>query len=130
MTTAISDAGGPDQQYQAHLAAGRFMIQRGVKTGRMVFYPRAVAPGTAEDLEWVEASGRGTVYSATCVRKRPPEADINIALIDLDEGPRMMSRVEGLPADTVPIGLKVKARIVAHEEGHIVVFDPAAGESA
>jgi uncharacterized protein len=130
MMTAISEAGGPDQQYQAHLAAGRFMIQRGVETGRMVFYPRAIAPGTGEDLEWVEASGIGTVYSSTCVRKRPPEADINITLIDLEEGPRLLSRVEGLPADAVPIGLKVKARIVPHEEGHIVVFDPAGGETA
>jgi uncharacterized protein len=123
--TTISEQGGPDQQYQAHLAAGRFMIQRGVKTGTMVFFPRAVAPGTGEELEWVEASGRGTVYSSTCSRKRPPEADVNIALIDLEEGPRMMSRVEGLPADAVAIGLKVKARIVEHGEGHLVVFDPA-----
>jgi uncharacterized protein len=128
--TTISEQGGPDQQYQAHLAAGRFMIQRGVKTGTMVFYPRAVAPGTGEDLEWVEASGRGTVYSSTCMRKRPPEADVNIALIDLEEGPRMMSRVEGIAADAVAIGLKVKARIVAHEDGHLVVFDPAPENAA
>lgn len=123
MTT--TEARGPDLQYQAHLAAGRFMIQRGVQSGKAVFFPRAVAPGTGEELEWFEASGRGTVHVSTCVRKRPPEADLNIALIDLEEGPRMMSRVEGLPADAVPIGLAVKARIIPHEDGHLVVFDPA-----
>ncbi|MGJ0239672.1 OB-fold domain-containing protein [uncultured Novosphingobium sp.] len=121
--TTTTETGGPDLQYQAHLAAGRFMIQRGVKTGNAVFFPRAVAPGTGEDLEWFEPSGRGTVYASTCVRKRPPEADVNISLIDLEEGPRMMARVEGLPADAVPIGLEVQARIIPHEDGHIVVFD-------
>ncbi len=123
--TTPTEAGGPDLQYQGHLAAGRFMIQRGVTSGVAVFYPRTVAPGTGEALEWVEASGRGTVYASTCVRKRPPEADVNIALIDLEEGPRMMSRVEGIAADAVPIGLAVTARIVAQDDGHLVVFDPA-----
>jgi hypothetical protein len=121
---------GPDRQFQAYLAGGRFMIQRGIETGTYVFYPRAVAPWTGEDLEWIEASGRGTVYSATCVRKRPPEADIGIVLVDLEEGPRMMSRVEGIAPDAVPIGLNVKARIVPDGEGFLVVFDPVAGEGA
>jgi uncharacterized protein len=120
--------GGPDQQFQAYLATGRFMIQRGTETGKYVFYPRAVAPGTGEELEWVEASGRGTVYSSTCVRKRPPEADVSVVLVDLEEGPRMMSRVEGIAPDAVPIGLAVTARIVPDGAGHLVVFDPSAGE--
>lgn len=116
---------GPDQQYQQYLAEGRFMIQRGVESGKYVFYPRAVAPGTGEKLEWVEASGRGTVYSATAIRKRPPEPAASIVLIDLEEGPRMMSRVEGMDATKVPIGLAVEARIVEEDDGHLVVFDAA-----
>jgi uncharacterized protein len=123
MTTSFEE-GGPDRQYQAHLAAGRFMIQRGVETGRMVFYPRSVAPVTGESLEWVEASGRGTVYAATCIRKRPPALDVSIVLVDLAEGPRMMSRVEGIAPDAVPIGMAVKARIIEAEDGYLVVFDP------
>ncbi|UCI31879.1 Zn-ribbon domain-containing OB-fold protein [Mesorhizobium sp. B4-1-4] len=115
---------GPDIEYQNHLAAGRFMIQRGVSTGKMVFFPRAVAPVTGEELEWVGASGRGVVYSTTVVRKRPPESDVNVALIDLEEGVRMMSRVEGIDAHSVRIGMAVEARIVPHEEGHLVVFAP------
>lgn len=123
---------GPDLAFQAHLAAGRFMLQRGVTTGTWVYYPRTVAPLTGDDLEWAEPSGWGTVYATTVVRKRPPEPSLNIALIDLDEGPRMMSRVEGVAAEAVTIGMRVKARIAAHEDEagiHIVVFDPA-GESA
>jgi uncharacterized protein len=117
----------PHLQYQAYLAEGRFMIQRAVGSGDYVFFPRAVAPRTGEPLEWVEASGFGTVYSTTAVRKRPPEAALNIALIDLDEGPRMMSRVEGIDAHDVRIGMRVKAGIVpcaGEDGGFIVVFAP------
>jgi hypothetical protein len=70
-------------------------------------------------LEWVEASGFGTVYSITVNRTR--EGSYNIALIELDEGPRLMSRVEGV--ETVPIGTRVKARITEIDGEPAVVFD-------
>lgn len=104
------------------------MIQRSAGSGRYVFYPRVITPGTgSDDLEWVEASGKGTVYSTTVVRTRPPKPNYNVALIDLAEGPRMMSRVEGLDPAEVAIGMAVEARIVRDEEhGPCVVFDPVA----
>src|SRR5271166_6911494 len=90
----------PDKEFAAFLAEGRFMIQRSRSSGRFVFYPRVAEPKTgARDLEWVEASGGGTVYAVTVVRNRPPEADHNVALVDLDELPRLMSRIDSLPAD-------------------------------
>jgi uncharacterized protein len=115
----------PDVDYQAFLQEGRFMIQRGKASGRHHFYPRAIEPGTGnDDLEWVPASGLGTVYSTTVVRSKPPAPSYNVALIDLAEGPRMMSRVEGLAPEDVRIGMPVRARI-AIEDGHAcVVFDP------
>ncbi len=120
----------PDQQFEAFLAEGRFMIQRSRESGAYVFYPRAVAPRTGEDLDWVEASGRGTVHSTTVVRKKPPEPSYNIALIELAEGPRMMSRVEGIDPADVAIGMTVEARIVQAEDGPLVVFVPAADREA
>lgn len=58
----------PEQEFREFLASGRFMIQRSRSTGGYVFYPRVAEPGTgATDLEWVEASGRGTVHSYTVV---------------------------------------------------------------
>src|SRR3978361_2213624 len=114
---------GPEAEYRAHLEAGRFMIQRSPSpsTGRYVFYPRVLIPGTGErDLEWVEASGRGTVYAIPVNRSR--DGAYNLALIDLDEGPRMMSRVEGV--ETLPIGAPVRARIVQEDGAPLVVFDP------
>ena len=103
------------------------MLQRGVQSGTWVYYPRSIAPVTGEELEWAEPSGLGTVYSTTTIRKRPPEPSLNVALIDLDEGPRMMSRVEGIDAQEVRIGMRVKARIIPSEgedAPHLLVFDP------
>jgi uncharacterized OB-fold protein len=113
---------GPEAQFKAYLAEGRFMIQRSRSTGRHVFYPRVAVPGSGEtDLEWVPASGEGTVYSITVNRTR--EGSYNIALVDLAEGPRLMSRIEG--AETAPIGTRVKARIASIEGEPALVFDVA-----
>ncbi len=114
---------GPEAEYRAFLAAGRFMIQRSRSSGRHVFYPRIVVPGTGEqDLEWVQASGRGTVYAITVNRAR--DATYNLALVDLEEGPRMMTRIEGV--ETVPIGTAVQARIIQQDGAPLVVFEVAA----
>lgn len=116
----------PDHDYQALLKQGRFMLQRSAGSGAYVFYPRVVAPGTgADDLEWVEASGRGTVYSTTVVRVKPPAVSYNVALIELEEGPRLMSRVENTEPDAVKIGMPVRARIAQENDFAFLVFDPA-----
>lgn len=115
---------GPDEQFRAFLREGRFMLQRAASDGRFVFYPRAAAPGDGADLEWVEASGLGCVYSTTVVRKKPPEPSYNVALIELAEGPRMMSRVQGVAPENVKIGMNVRAKIVTGGEEPIIVFEP------
>jgi uncharacterized protein len=116
----------PEQDYRRFLADGRFMILRCIDSGRYIFYPRVAEPLTGStNLEWVEASGRGTVYSTTVIRQKPPAPSYNVALIDLDEGPRMMSRVEGLAPEQVRIGMRVKARIVREGDQPLVIFEPA-----
>ncbi|MGF1553123.1 MAG: Zn-ribbon domain-containing OB-fold protein [Paracoccaceae bacterium] len=116
---------GPEARFRAYLAEGRFMIQRSASTGAHVFYPRVAVPGSGEtDLDWVEASGLGTVYATTCTRRRPEKGgDYNIALVDLDEGPRLMTRVEGVEPDAVAIGMRVRARIAAVGGEPNLVFD-------
>src|SRR3982750_3529472 len=116
----------PEQEYFEHVAAGRFMLQRSRSTGGHVFYPRVAEPGTgATDLEWVEASGRGSVYSTTVIRQKPPTPSYNLALIDLAEGPRMMARMEGIAPDEVRIGMPVKAKNIRENDQPLVVFEPA-----
>lgn len=114
---------GPAAEWDAALAEGRFLIQQPVGGGKPVFPPRAFAPGTGAELEWVEASGHGTVYSATWIQRKPPEPPYNVVLVDLAEGARMMGRVEGVTPETLDIGMAVKARIVAGETP-MIVFDP------
>jgi len=118
---------GPEDQFKAYLGEGRFMIQRSVSTGAYVFYPRSFVPGSGEtDLEWVEAAGTGTVY-ATTVNRRSPEkgGTFNVALIDLDEGVRMLSRVVGLAPEAVTIGMKVRARVETLNGAPAVIWDAA-----
>jgi len=115
----------PEQEYFRFLEQGRFMLQRCRSSGAYIFYPRIAEPRTgATDLEWVEASGRGTVYSTTVIRQKPPKSDYNLALIDLAEGPRMMSRVQNLPPQEVKIGMPVRATIVSEEGKPLLVFEP------
>lgn len=121
------DGPGPERRYLDYIAAGKFMIQRSKSTGRYVHYPRTLNPGTGEaDLEWVEASGDGTVYATTVNRQRPEKGgDYNIALIDLAEGPRMMSRVVGVAPTEVKIGMKVRAKVDKIGDTPAIVFEPA-----
>ena len=116
---------GPEQQFKNYLDEGKFMIQRSKSLDKFFFHPRVAFPGTGErDLEWVEVSGNGVVYSTTCNRRLPEKGgDFNLSLITLDEGPRIMSRVEGIDPDKVEIGQKVKARISSLNGEPAVIFD-------
>ncbi len=120
----------PEHDYEAFLADGRFMIQKSRSSGAYVFYPRVAEPKTgARDLEWVEASGDGTIYAVTVVRKRPPEKDYSVVLVDLAEGPRMMSRVDGIDPTAIRIGMAVKASVITEDGKSFVVFTPKGGQA-
>jgi uncharacterized OB-fold protein len=117
---------GPEKTYHDALAAGQFRIQRCNECKQHVFYPRVVcshcgAPG----LSWVTPSGNGIVYSTTIVRRKPDlGGDLNIALIDLEEGVRMMSRVDTVRPDQVTIGMAVRASVIVENDQPLVVFTP------
>jgi uncharacterized OB-fold protein len=116
----------PEVDFLKFLEQGSFRIQRSRSSGRHIFYPRVAEPLTGStDLEWVEASGRGTVYSTTVIRQKPPTPNYNLALVDLEEGPRMMTRVEGIAPEQVKIGMPVKAKIVREDDRALLVFEPA-----
>ena len=117
---------GVEAQYRQALDDGRFLIQRCAGCDRAVFYPRMICPHCGADkLAWATPDGRGTVYSTTVVRRKPEAGgDYNVALIDLHEGVRLMSRVDGVAPDAVRIGMAVRAQ-VTQQNGHgLVVFIP------
>lgn len=94
-------------------------------SGRPFFYPRVVAPGGGEPA-WRESAGRGTVYATTTVRRRG-EQPYDISIVELDEGFRMMSRVEAAGPADVRIGMRVEVRFRERGDGAPVpVFVPAA----
>ncbi len=64
--------------------------------GTPVWPPSLVVPGSGEPVQWLISRGRGVVYATTALHARD-SAPRNVALIELDEGYRMMSRV-GRPA--------------------------------
>ncbi|KHK93184.1 Zn-ribbon domain-containing OB-fold protein [Novosphingobium malaysiense] len=120
---------GPEAHWRAALAEGRFLLQRTAE-GTAIFPPRVAAPGRGEPtLEWFEASGRGTVYSLSWIQRRPPAAPYNVALIDLEEGARLMSRVEDVDAGALAIGMPVEAFIDRSGEEPILLFRPAGDRS-
>ena len=120
---------GPEQQFKNYLTEGKFMIQKSKSLNEFFFHPRVAFPGTGErDLEWVEASGNGIVYSTSCNRRLPEKGgDFNISLITLQEGPRMMAKIEGVAPDQVVIGQKVKARISSLKGEPAIIFDIVEG---
>lgn len=97
--------------YQTHLERGELAYQFSMAAGKAVFYPRVMCPFTGSDrLEWRISAGLGTVYATTAVHPREG-APYNVALIDCDEGFRLMSRVEDIAPEAVRIGMRVAFRV-------------------
>jgi uncharacterized OB-fold protein len=109
--------------------ARRLVLQRCDDCAGFVWYPRAACPRClSDDLTWVEAAGTGTVYSVS-VHYRAPAPELAdavpyaVALVDLDEGPRMLTNVVDCDPETVRIGDRVHAVWRALPDGrHLLQF--------
>jgi uncharacterized OB-fold protein len=113
--------------YNAYLEKDELAYQFSPAAGRAVFFPRVICPFTGEDrLEWRISKGLGTVYATTIVHP-PKGAPFNVALIDCDEGFRLMSRVEDIDPSQVKIGMRVRFRTFrpGGEDAPYPVFFPA-----
>jgi uncharacterized OB-fold protein len=100
----------PLGHFLERLEAGEFAYQYSPSTDTAVFYPRVCAPGSgATDLEWRTSRGLGTVYSSTWIPVKDGKP-YNVALVDMDEGFRLMSRVEDIDPASVRIGMRVRFR--------------------
>ena len=94
------------QPFWQALTEHRILVQYSPSLGRYVFYPRTLAPGTlADDLEWREIDGAGSVYTFTVARRPtgPPWADAVpqiLAVVEWDAGPRFSTELVDVdPAD-------------------------------
>jgi uncharacterized OB-fold protein len=110
----------PDQDTEVFWSGaknGKLMIQRCATCERTQFYPRYFCAACAGDVEWIEASGRGSVYTYTIVRQNATApfdtlVPYVLAMIDLEEGVRMMGNVVGVPVEEVGIGMEVEVDFV------------------
>src|SRR5262247_4507857 len=128
LTRMPSNLDAPLKTYLDHLARGELAYQFSPEAGRAVFYPRMLCPFTGSDrLEWRISKGLGTVYATTVVH--PTEGKpFNVALIDCDEGFRLMSRVEDIAPEAVRIGQRVRFRTHKPDgDDPYPVFTPAEG---
>jgi uncharacterized protein len=109
---------------------GRLVVQRCEECGAHQLYPRDRCLACRGPVGWVDASGRGTVYSFTVIRQnysRPFRDMIPyvVALVDLAEGPRLMTNIVGCSPDDVRVGMAVRATFEAvSEEAGIALFTP------
>jgi uncharacterized OB-fold protein len=110
------------------------VIQRCCACERHVFYPRPTCPHCgAHDLAWVPASGRGTVHTFTVARRptHPAFADrvpYVIAIVELEEGPRLTTNIVGCEPDDVHIDMPVQVTYEDLEDENattLPVFRPA-----
>ncbi len=101
--------------YQQFCEEGKLAYQV-TPSGQAVFFPRVVAPLTGETLTWRISKGEGQVYSSTVIHAKGLDP-YNVALIDLDEGFRMMSRVEEIAPYEVSIGMRVKLKMSKDKDG-------------
>ena len=113
--------------FQRHCERGELAYQVDA-AGNAVFYPRLVAPGTGGTLQWKVSAGLGTVHATTTLYPRGA-APYDVSLIDVDEGFRMMSRVEDIDPQGVRIGMRVKVRMAPAQDGEppYPVFVPLEG---
>jgi uncharacterized OB-fold protein len=106
-------------------AEGRLLIKKCVTCGQVHFYPRAICPFCGSDkTEWVTASGRGTVYSYSVMRRVPiPYA---LAYVTLEEGVSMMTNIVDCDLEAIRIGQPVTVIFKPSDGGPPVpMFRPA-----
>jgi uncharacterized protein len=113
LPTSMIQQDGDSRPYWEGLTQGELRIQRCSTCSKAVFYPRSICPHCfADQLSWIVASGKGTIYSYTVAHQAfgPFAADIPfvIAIVELEEGVRMMTRVINAPRERVAVGAAVE----------------------
>ena len=134
----VGDESGP---FWEATREGILLVQWCTACDRGIFYPRAICPhcgAAGSALTWRTASGRGTVHAAV-VEHKPAAAGARfsdgqpycVALVDLEEGVRMLTNVVGGPPGDVRIGMTVGLVWEPLSDGRqLPLFAPDRGEGA
>jgi uncharacterized OB-fold protein len=110
------------------LAEHKIRIQFSPSLGEYIFYPRPLAPRTlADDLEWREISGAGTLYTYT-VATRPPaphfanEGTLVLAVVQWDEGPKFSTELVNIAPEDVRVGMRVRPVFCDYPDADITML--------
>lgn len=136
MTRPAPDVGPEAAAFWDATRRHRLVVQHCPHCDVLQHFPRAAcAVCLADDLDVVEASGLGTVYACTVVRRPPGAAFADLvpyvyALVDLDEGVRLATGVVGCDPGSVRIGQRVRAVFEDLDDVTVVLFTPLTPEES
>ncbi|GEK81668.1 Zn-ribbon domain-containing OB-fold protein [Agrococcus baldri] len=107
---------GDSEPWWSAIADGRLMVEVCNSCGSVHLYPRSMCPSCwSEDVELRESSGVGTLYAFSVVRMNdlPPFGErvpYVVGVVELAEGPRLMTNIVDVPVESVQIGMAVRFR--------------------
>lgn len=123
------------QRFWDSLGEGQFLLQRCGDCAEYQGYPKVFCTSCYSDnLEWVESSGLGTVYTYTTIVANPPSAfaedlPYTLAIVTLDEGPRFLARLVDVAPQDVRCDLAVELVLQQVDADHVMpAFRPAQTE--
>lgn len=113
--------------FWAGVVAGKLLIQRCPQCSFAQFYPRALCTTCGGTPDWEEASGRGRVHTFTIIRQNwaepfKGELPYIVAIIEIHEGPRMMSNITHCDIKSVDVGMDVVAYGVRVDDAIALLF--------
>ena len=122
--------------YWDGLREDKLMLPRCRQCRRAFFYPRVLCPFChASDIEWFQASGRGRLYSFEILHQQFNRAfkvklPCVLAMVELEEGPRLLSNLVGVEPDPAKIRCDIPVEVVFEkltDELTLPLFRPAGG---
>ena len=113
-TKTVPEINESTRKYWEACKAHTLLLPKCRACGEVFFFPNDFCVNClSKDIEWIEAGGKGTVHTFSVIY-RPPSASFAdnvpyvVAIIELEEGPRMMSNVVGISPEAVRVGMRVQ----------------------
>lgn len=122
----------PDtERFWQAAAEGVLLLKRCAECDALHYFPRSICPFCGGDrTEWLQASGRGTVYSVS-VTRRGPGTPYAIAYVTLEEGVTLMTNIVDCDLDAIRIGDAVEVVFKPTDGGPpVAMFRPGQNGSA
>ncbi len=121
------------QPYWDAAARGELVVQQCGACNFHVFPPRANCPACgSSELSWKPVTGQGTIYTYTVAHRAPhpvlaEQCPFTLAVVELEEGPRLMTNIIGCNPEDVEVGMRVQVAYEDIDDSDVVlpVFKPA-----